>query len=554
MSAVRPPQKSSWSHVAWLFGAVWVEKKLLFLGLVFTGMLSAAVWLGPRFFAQLIDEGLVQKDRQKFIYYLLAIGLLELLRHGSLFLSQVTYALMGQNVIERSRKNLVEHLFRLPISYFDRNTSGRLMTRIVNDVNSLSDFFQSGFVSILGNAATIAAAFGGLFSVHWGLGFVLLGLFTPVLILCGYFSKKLKRSYENSRNQLSLLNSFLADFLFGMKTIKSLSIEDKKLNQLDQQINQYANAQMQSMHNFALFHPTVSLGIGVLLMFHFWFSLGWVEQGILSAGSWVAVVTYILMLHQPLVEITDRWNFFLVGITGVQRIQEVMLEPPAEAPFKMKPGFKEMELKNVDLEYDSGVRALQEVNWKVRAGERVGIFGESGAGKSTLLQLIYGFYQPTRGTVKWYWNSEIDANSCLGVIEQFPFIFSGTVRENITLFGRFSVDWSQLQNQFKSYTLARELLLNPERYLHERGSNLSMGEKQMLSFLRAFVSRPEVWILDEATAFFHPEAEKEVLQAILEFSSQSTVIQVAHRPHALELMNRWTRVSSGRVEDLPQPS
>lgn len=555
------------SQILWVIQYIRLEKRLFLKGISFTLLVNLSVWLVPKLFGKYIDAKHTQASYQFMIYFIVGIGLVDGVRLLSNYLSQVYYARMGQNIIERARVDLVKHLFKLPISYFDQTTSGSLMTRVVFDLNSLTDFFQSGFVAVFGNIVSVFAIFIGLFLVQPTLSAFLLLIFIPVILACGLFSVRLRKSYEETRSQLSHLNSLLADQLFGIKTIKSLVWETQKAEESNRRIHQYAQAQMATTHNYALFHPVISLGLGLMLFFHFAVSLQWVGNGSMTLGQWVSMMTYMMMLYQPLVEITDRWNFFLLGLTGIQRIQEILEVPIAqnrltqnrhtdEKDYSNKETsahFEQLKMTRLSMTYPSGTPALQNVNWEVSRGEKVGIFGESGAGKSTLLQMIYGFYPPTQGTIEWHWKQS-GVRHPLGVVEQFPFIFSGTVEENIFLFGTNSTSLQNLQEQFKNYELATRLLKEPQKYLHERGANLSMGEKQMLSFLRAFVVQPEIWILDEATAFFDEQAEQEVFRAMKEFSPHSTWIQVAHRPQALAQMSRWTQVIQGTTVNWQQLS
>ena len=537
-----------------------VKEKLIFsLGLFLTFLSSILAWLGPRIIAWIIDQGLVPHHLQQIWIGVVCLALAEASRLSFNFLGQTTYSILGQNVIERVRKDMIAHLLKLPIHYFDRVSSGSMMTRVVNDANSLTDFFQSGFVSILGNFAGILAIFIGLFSLNFKLGFILLLSFLPVVFLCSLFSVRLRRVYEDSRNQLSELNARLADFLFGMKTVRALGISDQKHEELSVQVKKYEKAQMGMVQTFALFHPAVSLGIGILLVLLIWLGLPLIGEGALKVGQWVAALSYVLSLQQPLVEISDRWNFFVSGLTAIDRIQEVFEEPAETYPDRPAPRLEKIEFKGLSFSYlDSNASALKDVNFSISRGDWIGIFGESGSGKSTLLQMLYGFYHPSLGSA--FWNGETylhyhlrSLRSHFGVVEQFPFLFSGTIRDNITLFGQYELSVDSLAQTFQGYPLIESLLRDLDFQISERGGNLSMGQKQMITFMRAYLSEPDIWILDEATAFFDREAEQEVIRALLNLQEkQITVIQVAHKPEALTTMKRIWRVDQGIVSEVPK--
>ncbi len=540
-----------------IFGFILKERKLFFTGLSLTVMVSILALLGPRIIAFIIDQGLVPHDSRLVLIGVGALGLSELLRLSCSFLSQTTYATLGQNVIERVRKDMVARILSFPVPYFDRVSSGSMMTRVVNDANSLTDFFQSGFVAVLGNFAAIFAVFFGLMNLNLKLGLILLASFIPIAWLCTLFSKKLRRVYENARNQLSELNAMLADFLFGMKTVRALGISEQKHEELNQQVRKYANAQMGMVQTFALFHPTVSLGIGVMLILLIWIGLPLVGDGHLKVGEWVAGLSYVLALQQPLVEISDRWNFFIAGLTSIDRIREVFEEKTEPTGTIETPDLQEIAIEGLSFAHAGAtVDVLRDVNLRIRKGDWIGIFGESGSGKSTLLQILYGFYHPTKGSICWNQKAYLDHDlqslrGHFAVVEQFPFLFSGTIRENIDLFAAQSFPLQELQETFKGFTLIESLLGNLDFEVTERGGNLSMGQKQMITFLRAWLSKPNLWILDEATAFFDQEAEQEVLQALFRLKkNQITVIQVAHKPEALSRMDRMIHIDQGVVREM----
>ena len=532
------------------------EKRIFIVGLILTGIVSFLTWLGPKIIAHIIDDGLVPGNRQIAMMGVLFLALSEVSRLLSVFFSQVAYAKLGQNVIERVRTSMVSHLLKLPIPYFDQVSSGSMMTRVVNDVNSLTDFFQSGFVMVLGNLASVVAIFAGLFSLNVKLGLVLLFTFIPIVVLCVFFSRKLRGVYEETRNRLSELNAKLADFLFGMRTVRALGLGERKYKELSQNVQDYANAQMKMVGTFALFHPTLSLGTGVMLMLLIGMGIPMVASGHLLVGQWVAALGYVIVLQQPLLEISDRWNFFLSGMTSVGRIQEVFDEVPESSEGERAPSFQSIEFKGLNFGYaGSKDHSLRKVDLEIKRGEWVGVFGESGSGKSTLLQMLYGFYSPSDGAIEWNGKpySHFNVQSLrghFGVVEQFPFLFHGTVRENISLFGRFQFSESEIHAKFKGYPLIESLLGMLDFVISERGENLSMGQKQMITFLRAYLANPEIWVLDEATAFFDREAEEEVLRALDALSDQGiTVIQVAHRPEALVRMRRLISVAKGHVHE-----
>ncbi len=545
------------ASLRFILAEILVEWRTLAGGLLLTGLGALMVWAGPVVIAGIIDEGLVPGDRDRVIRGVALLALAEVLRLCSAAAGQVVYAVLGQNVIERVRQRMVRHLVALPVPYFDRVTSGGMMTRVVNDANSLTDFFQSGFVSVLGNIGSLVAAFVGLSSLSPRLGVVLFAVFVPFVWLTSIFSRQLRLVYEDMRSRLSDLNSTLADMLFGMRTLRSLGLNVPSHEKLNDKVESYAVSQRGMIRTYALFHPAITLATGVFLLIWIGAGLELVGTGELKVGGWIAGLSYVLMMQQPMTEISDRWNFFLAGITSIGRVREVLESPEERGGATPEGRFERLSFQKVDFFYEgAGGAALSGVNLEIRRGDWIGIFGESGSGKSTFLHLAIAFLDPTRGEVSWNGRNVLELDpagvrSHFGVVEQFPFLFSGTIGDNITWFGKRALDREALLERFDGHGLITSLLTRMEDPVTERGTNLSLGEKQMITFLRAWLAGPEIWILDEATAFFDPQAEAELL-AVLESERHRgvTVIQVAHRPEALRRMNRWINVRSGDLREL----
>jgi len=340
----------------------------------------------------------------------------------------------------------------------------------------------------------------------------------------------------------------LADFLYGMKTIRGLSLSFLKNQLLSKQIQNYSDSQVQLVREFAFFNPVLSLGIGVLFLVLVISGIPLVDSGEMKTGEWIAILSYIFMLQQPMMEITDRWNYFLAGVTSIQRIKNVFDEKEEKLQGAGVPKLREIVLEDVLFRYSPESKTILDgVSLKISSGDRIGLYGESGSGKTTLLQLLYGFYHPTRGRILWngipYEELSLEElRGCFGVVEQFPFLFSGTIRDNIGLFGKIEIDFERVREQFRNYPLIASILNRLDEEVRERGGNLSMGEKQMISFLRSYFKNPEVWILDEATAFFDQEAEQEIVSILKGLSKETVIIQIAHRQEALKNMNRIIKV------------
>lgn len=524
------------------------EQTAFLIGVMTTLCVAGFTWLGPQLLAKMIDGGMIRS-------MLFAFALSEFAKLMLVYLNQRLFATFGQNVIEHVRSAMINHLIRVPVSYFDRTTSGQIMTRFVNDANSLTDFFQSGMISIVGNILAIIAVFLGIHHLNTRLAWIMFLVFIPFVYACSVFSVRLQNAFEQSRNELSNFNSMLADFLHGMKTIRSLALGASKNRALSRQIGIYSDSQVRMVHEFALFNPVLSLGIGVLFLVLIVFGIPMVDSKDLKTGEWIAILSYVFMLQQPLFEVTERWNFFLAGITSIGRIRTVFDEPVEKSGKQQAGPVEALTLNGVCFRYPTGAEEiLKGVNLKIQAGDRIGFYGESGMGKTTLLQLLFGYYQPTGGEILWngirYASFSMESiRSHFGVVEQFPFLFSGTIRDNITLFGKLEHDYESMKVHFRDYPLIHSLLERDRQEIRERGANLSMGERQLISFLRAFLKKPDIWVLDEATAFFDDQAEREFMRALDSLTGNPIILQIAHRKDALKTMQRQIQVSQKGLQE-----
>ncbi len=535
-----------WVNLKRLLNYTWKYKWMVITGTVTTLVTATMVWLSPRIVSNFIEEGLLPQSWERAKFWIACIAAAEILRLACQASTMTLFSKISYKVMGDLREQLNRHLHRVPVSMFDRMPSGRIMTRVAFDVGSISDFYQSGFISIIGNILAIAATWIGIFQISFDIGILLFAIFIPMVLVCVYFSDRLKKNYELSRAQLSTLNAHFADFLNGMKTIRALGLKKIKYGILKDGADKFGTIQFGISQTFALLHPTISLAIGLMMIVVVSKGSNQISEGTLSLGHLSALLTYIGLLFNPLVEMTDRWNFFVQGVTAIDRIQEIVKEQIEQDGVQKAPPFLDLELKDVSFSYSKSGKdsVLNNFNLKISRGDWIGIHGPSGSGKSTLLQLILAFENPSQGQVSWNGSSYLDfkrqtLRRKFGLVEQFPQLFAGSVEDNITCFGNVQPNWKDLEAELSEFPLAYSVVSNRSKRVEEKGNNLSMGERQMLAFIRALVTQPEIWVLDEATAFFDLIAEKECLDILERYRSRGiTVIQVAHRQSVLKQMTR----------------
>ncbi|MBI2711287.1 MAG: ABC transporter ATP-binding protein [Bdellovibrio sp.] len=505
--------------------------------MIFLGTFAAL--LEPRLFGYAIDEAIVSK-RQDLLEWIGAafIGA-TCLRIYAAKRQAYLFELLGQRVAQDLRVELFSHLQRLPVAIFDRVPSGRLLTRVTNDIGSLNEMFSAGFVSIVSNGLLVLGILIWMLVLDVKLGLIAASVFPILAWLSVYFSRQLREAYGEVRSRLSALNVFLAENFSGMKTVHLFNQQIPQLRKFDELNQKYSDAQIGSIRVFAYFQPMITLGAGVSIALLIWFGGKETVSGHLKVGVLVAYFSYVLSLFQPLREIADKWNVFLSGMTSAERVFTVLNLPTElkkeEVLHKTQPIPEiqgNIKFENVWFSYRSdreGDWVIRDLSFEIRAGEKIGIVGHTGAGKSTLIGLLLRFYEPKKGRITLDGRDlrEYDKRSLrasFGLVQQDVFLFSGTFEENITF-------WDSSKKQEVEHVL-KELRLpirNLDLEMNERGSNLSMGERQVLAFARAAASKPRIWILDEATSSMDSEQEKVLQKSLTQISGGRTGIYVAHR-------------------------
>lgn len=520
-------------------------------GVTLVGVTTAANLWEPRLFGLAIDNAILPKRGDLLGRYTVGLAALMSLRIAAMIGQSLTFEWLGQRVSERLRTQLFERLLRLPLAIHDKNPSGRLLTRVTNDVAAIAEMFSSGIVSVVANVLQVVGIIVWLQALDPQLGLISISVFPLMAIASVYFSRRLAVAYREARSRLSALNAFLAENLMGMRVIQLFAREKIHAERYSRLNAWYAESQFGSTRVFALFQPSITLAAGATMALVIVYGGARVEQGQVKVGVLVAFFTYVLSLFQPLREIADKWNLFLSGMASAERVFS-LLEWPIELPSEesvassipTKPWGGQLEFDQVHFAYGGTMPegaveprwALKGLSVSLPAGSRVGVVGHTGAGKSTLIGLLMRFYEPQRGTIK------IDGQDLrsierselrrrIGIVQQDVYLFSGSLAENVFLESKpEAARIHRLRQRLAELSLEhwwKELSQVGE--LRERANNLSTGQRQKLSFLRTLAADPDLWILDEATASMDSETEGEMQRALQAASRGRTTITVAHR-------------------------
>lgn len=467
---------------------------------------------------------------------------------------------VGQSIVARIRKELFDHISRLSMSFFDRFPNGSLVTHVSSDTEALNQFFTQVFLSLMRDGTTLIFIIALMFHLDpalAGYSMILLPIIAGIAIA---FRSYMRRIYQNARTQLSRLIAFTAENLAGMNLIQAFHQENEQQKAFDAQNGRYLTANLREVRTNVLFNRSFDILGNLSVAFIVWLGGLAVFERTMEFGVLYAFITYIRQFFQPINSITQQWNTLQSASVSMDRLWRLFSIAPAvrdaERPADIKPSAVQgrIDYEDVHFSYQEGVPILSGLNLHIRPGEMIGIVGATGAGKSSLMSLLCRFYDVQRGSVK------IDGvdirqipqatlHRTVGLVQQEPFLYSGSIIDNVRLFDEtISREEVIRACQFVGAdALISRLKDGYDTMLSERGSGLSAGERQLISFARIVVFRPTILILDEATANLDSHTEQLVQSALHIVSQGRTTLVIAHRLSTIMQADRIIVMKQGAI-------
>jgi len=482
--------------------------------------------------------------------------------------------LMGQHIMRDLRRQIFGHLQRLEVAYFDRNPIGRLVTRVTTDVDALNELFTAGLVSIFGDVVLLAGIVGVLFWLNWKLALVTFGILPLLAALTLWFKIRARQSYREVRVRIARINAFLQEHITGMPVLQLFNREAVAYDEFAAINRDHRDANVRAIFYYAVYFPAVelvtALGLGLIL----WYGGGRVVAGALSIGALVAFLQNAQRFYQPLSDLSEKYNILQAAMASSERIFRLLDRRPAivSPPDAWSPpagdggmasGVRgDIEFDGVTFAYKEGEPVLEEVSFKVGAGEMVAVVGHTGAGKTTLTNLLLRFYDVDRGAVRVdgvdvrRWRLEA-LREGVGMVLQDVFLFSGTVAGNVRLGAVPGEDRRSIDDERVRWA-AREVEALPfierldggfDAAVRERGAGLSVGQKQLIAFARALAFDPRILILDEATSSIDTETEQAIQRALARLLAGRTSLVIAHRLSTIQRADRILVMHKGRLRE-----
>ena len=535
------------------------HRALVALSLALMIAVSAAQLVQPWLVMVAIDEHIRTGDLGGLAWiaglFLLALTGEFLLRYAQLYVLEWT----GQNVVYDLRTTVFAHLQRLPSSFFDRNPIGRLMTRVTSDVEAINEAFASGLVMMLADLFKLAVIVAILLWMDWRLALVAFAIVPPMIALSWFFRLRLRQIYRDVRRLVARLNAFLQENVTGMRLVQLFGRERQNLAEFERLNRDHRDAELSAVTYDSSFSSVAELVASITLAAIVWAG-GWrLLAAAITFGTLVAFIEYAGKFFQPVQQLSQRFAVMQAAMASAERIFGVLdVEPSIRSPEAPRalPGRPrgEIAFEDVTFAYNEGEPVLRDISLEIRPGERVAVVGWTGSGKTTLIRLLVRLYDVQDGRIRLD-GVDIrelavpDLRRAVGVVLQEPFLFSGTIGDNITL-GDERIDGEKVRRALELTGAQRFVSSLPgglDEEVKERGSNLSVGERQMISFARALAFDPAVLILDEATASVDPETEQALQYAMSTLMHGRTSIVIAHRLATVRDADRILVLHKGRL-------
>lgn len=519
--------------------------------------------LRPKIIEDIVDNHIANQDlvgmnRMFAIYLLILLGNV-IFRYFFIYYTNF----LGQSIIRDLRTRVFQKIVNFRSSFFDRTPIGKFTTRTISDVEAINRIFTEGLITIISESLMILAAFGFLFYTSWILGLICLVLL-PVLIGATYiFKEKVKVAFNVVRNELSEMNSFVQERISGIKIVQIFAAENQEFNKFKKINKRYTDANLNTVYYYSIFFPFVELIYALSLALMVWIGTKNIFSGYVTYGELVAFPIYLNMLYRPIRLLADRINTLQMGLVASERVFRLLdtEEHIEDQGDLIKEVQGKIEFKNVQFAYKEDDYVLHDINFHINPGETLAIVGATGSGKSTIINLLTRLYEHQKGhiliddtDIEKYDLTSLREN--IAVILQDVFLFSGSVLDNIRMRNP-NITESEVKEAAEIIGADEFISELPGGYdfeVRERGSTLSMGQRQLISFVRALVYDPKVLILDEATSSIDPESEAIIQHAIEKLIRRRTSIIIAHRLSTIRHADKIIVLEKGKIVEIGHPS
>ena len=527
---------------------------------IFMVLLTTVLFLmGPYLFGYAIDHGIGKGNMS--VVYKMALALLGIQTLRLLLTMAQSYNIqaIGQKVMLDMRMQLFNHIQSLPLSFFDKNPVGRVVTRLTNDIAAIGELFSAGVIVVIGDAFIIVGIFVAMFMLNAKLALITLSVFPIIVVIALWFGRRMKDSFREIRRKLARVNAYLNENITGMKVIQLFNREKRNYEQFDGINDDYLKEQVKYIRYFAVFQPAINMVSALAIGLVLWYGAIRYMHCALTLGVLVAFLAYVHDLFEPIRDIVEKYNIFQGAMASSERVFGLMNEQP-EVDYVITNPAREVsvmdfkgaiQFENVWFAYNGSDYVLKDVSFRIEPGQSAALVGVTGSGKTSIASVLTRLYEIQKGTI---WLDQMDIQKMekvglryvIGLVSQDVFLFAGTLRDNITLFNPVS-DAGVLEtiDALGLMSFIERMPGGLDMEIAERGANLSVGERQFISLSRIIMYNPRVLILDEATSSMDPISEVLIQNAMQKATQGRTSIIIAHRLSTILNCDKIIVVSKG---------
>lgn len=468
--------------------------------------------------------------------------------------------MIGQHVMQDLRQRLFTHLQTLDVQYFDKNPVGRLMTRVMGDVQVLNELFTSGVITVFSNLLTILGIMVAMLMYNWKLALVTFTVLPIIFISTLIYQIYSRRAFREQRKQLARINAFLQENIVGMTTMQLFTQEQRSYHRFNERNRRFLAANLRSIFYFSIFFPLIEVTASLATAVIIWYGGGQIVQSALTFGKLVAFITLAARFFWPIRELSEKYTIFQNAMASSERIFQLLDTKPTIVSTVESKNIKELkgdiEFRNVWFAYNDEDYVLRDVSFTVKSGEKVALVGHTGAGKTSIINLLCRFYDINKGQILIDGVDIQDMNieelrGAISIVQQNIFLFSDTIERNISL-GDTSITSQHIHSASKDVNLDRFVEKMPDTYqteIKEDGAGLSVGQKQLVAFARALASDPSILILDEATSSVDTETEILIEQALNRLMEKRTSVVIAHRLSTIQNADKIIVMHKGEIRE-----
>lgn len=535
-------------------------KKYVFTAFLFTILTSSIAPIRPYLIKIAIDDYVAYGNLQGLLK-IIAIILFVIVINATLQFA-MTYIMqaVGQKTLLDIRKLIFQKLNSLPISYFDKNPIGRIVTRLTNDVEGLNQFFSQGVVLIFADIFLIFWIIIFMFYTDVNLSLLTLSVLPLLFISTAIFRKRVRELFRKLRLELAKMNSFISENIAGIFTTKIFLQENTQLQKFEEINSKTKDLNIKTIFYYAIFFPVVELIMAFALAIILWSTAGNILTGAITIGTLIAFLQYTEMFFRPVRDLSEKYTTLQSAMASAERVIEILETNQSEFRNNQSKKFDfndRIEFENVSFSYDGEIYVLKNISFTINKGEKVAIVGATGSGKSTLIKLLLKFYENYSGNIRIDGIDirQIDTKDLrnnIGLVLQDVFLFSRTIADNISM-GDQKYSSEQIKTA-ATHIGADKFIETLENGYHtmvqELGTNFSLGQRQLIAFTRAFLRNPQILILDEATANIDTFSEEIINKAIDKLLSNRTAIVIAHRLSTIQNADKIVVLHKGEIKEI----